>query len=194
MTNTHISVLSCTVLAAAALVCVSSGAARADDAAKFKPTAANLKHFVLVQGDLPDGYKRDDRMVSRSPGGCGDLGRNPAATRAYKHTLRALGFRRCASASFSKEDQTQSDEELPMELTGEYASEAILMRQRSGTSARQARTTGRDGCWDWRRPGARSARRTAGRARRCAGRRPRGRLGCDGESCGLIALRARRPG
>ena len=130
MTNTHISPLSCTMLAAAALALASCGAARADTAAKFKPTAANLKHFVLAQGDLPDGYKRDDFMVSRSPGGCVGHEGNSAAERSYKRTLRALGFRRCASAEFSKEDHTQSAEELTTELTGEYGSEAILMRDR----------------------------------------------------------------
>ncbi len=118
------------MLAAAALALASCGAARADTAAKFKPTAANLKHFVLAQGDLPDGYKRDDFMVSRSPGGCVGHEGNSAAERSYKRTLRALGFRRCASAEFSKEDHTQSAEELTTELTGEYGSEAILMRDR----------------------------------------------------------------
>lgn len=134
MTNMHMSPRSYIVLAAAALAIAGFGAACADTAAKFKPTAANLKHFVLAQGDLPEGYKRDNLMVSRSPGGCGDLGGNAAATRSYKRTLRALGFRRCASASFSKENQTQSDQELPMELTGEYGSEAILMRDRQAAA------------------------------------------------------------
>ena len=129
MSTPHLSPLSCTVLAMAALAFSSCGAARADEAAKFKPTAANLKHFVLAQGDLPDGYKRDDAMVSRSPGGCGELGADRAATRSYKRKLRALGFRRCASASFSKEVHTQSDE-----LTGEYGSEAILMRDRQAAA------------------------------------------------------------
>jgi len=134
MTNMHMSPRSCTVLAAAALAVAGFSVACADTAAKFKPTAANLKHFVLAQGDLPDGYKRDNWMVSRSPGGCGDLGGNPAATRSYKRTLRALGFRRCASASFSKEVRMPSDEELTMELTGEYGSEAILMRDRQAAA------------------------------------------------------------
>ena len=77
MTKTHISPLSCTVLAAAALAFASFGAARADAAVKFKPTRANLQHFVLAQGDLPDGYKADGWMNSRSPGGCVELGAIP---------------------------------------------------------------------------------------------------------------------
>lgn len=128
MSKPHICPVSCVLLAAAALAFLAGcGAARADKAAKFEPTAANLKRFVLAQGDLPDGYKRDRSMVSRSPGGCGELGADPAAARSYERKLRALGFRRCATASFSKEVHTQSDE---MQLTGEYGSEAILMRDR----------------------------------------------------------------
>ena len=128
MTKTHISPLSCTVLAAAALAFASFGAARADAAVKFKPTRANLQHFVLAQGDLPDGYKADGWMNSRSPGGCVELGGDPAATRSYERKLRALGFRGCESASFSKEVETEIDENLTMTATNEPGSEAILMR------------------------------------------------------------------
>jgi len=134
MTKTHIFPLACTALAAAALAFASFGAARADAAVKFKPTATNLKHFVLAQGDLPDGYKRDGWMNSRSPGGCVDLGGDPAATRSYERKLRALGFRGCASASFSKEVQTQSDGDLTMTMTNEPGSEAILMRDRQAAA------------------------------------------------------------
>ncbi len=128
MTKTHISALSCTVLAAAALAFAGFGAAQADAAVKYKPTAANLKHFVLAQGDLPDGYKRTGWMDSRSPGGCVDLGGDPAVTRSYERKLRSLGYRGCASAAFSKEVETQIDEDVTMTATNQPGSEAILMR------------------------------------------------------------------
>lgn len=134
MTQTRISPLSCTVLAATALAFASVGAARADALVRYKPTAANLKHFVLAQGDLPDGYKRDGRTTSRSPGGCVSLEGDPAATRSYERKLRALGFRGCASASFSKEVETKIDAELTLTATNQPGSEAILMRDRQAAA------------------------------------------------------------
>lgn len=130
MTKPHISPLTCTVLAAAALAFASVGAARADAVVKYKPTAANLKHFVVAQSDLPEGYKPDGWMNSRSPGGCVDIGSDPAAVRSYELKLRALGFRGCASASFSKEVETQVSEDLTTTTTNQPGSEAILMRDR----------------------------------------------------------------
>ena len=97
---------------------------------KYKPTAANLKHFVLAQGDLPDGYKRDGWTSSRSPGGCADIEGDPAAARSYERKLRALGFRGCASAAFTKEVETPIDEDMTMTASNEPGSEAILMRDR----------------------------------------------------------------
>ena len=128
MTKPHLSLLSCTALAATALAFAAGGAARADAAVKYRPTAANLKHFVLAQGDLPEGYQPDGRMASRSPGGCVSLEADPAASRSYERRLRALGFRGCAGASFSKEVETEISEELTKSATNQPASEAILMR------------------------------------------------------------------
>jgi len=122
------------VLAATALAFAGSGAARADAAATFKPTAANLKHFVLAPSDLPDGYTRDGGTSSRSPGGCTDLAGDPAAARSYERKLRAIGFRGCASAAFTKEVETQIDEEMTMTATNEPGSEAILMRDRQAAA------------------------------------------------------------
>ena len=134
MTKPRISPLSCTALAAAALAFASVGAARADAVIKYKPTAANLKHFVVTQGDLPDGYKREGGTSSRSPGGCVDLGGNSAVSRSYERKLRALGFRGCASASFSKKISTQTDDGVTTEITNEPGSEAILMRDRQAAA------------------------------------------------------------
>lgn len=134
MTKTRLCLLPSTILAATALAFVGSGAAHAGTTTKFKPTAANLKHFVLAQSDLPEGYKREGWMNSRSPGGCVDLAGDPAATRSYERKLRALGFRGCASASFSKEVETEIDEEVTMTATNEPGSEAILMRDRQAAA------------------------------------------------------------
>jgi hypothetical protein len=134
MTKPHISPLSCSVLAAAALAFASFGAARAEALVKYKPTAANLKHFVLAPGDLPDGYTRDGGTSSRSPGGCADIEGDPAATRSYERKLRALGFRGCASAAFTKEVETPIDEGVTMTASNEPGSEAILMRDRQAAA------------------------------------------------------------
>jgi hypothetical protein len=130
MTITRTSLLPGTLLATAALALAGAGVAEADAAAKFKPTAANLKHFVLKQGDLPDGYTRNGGTSSRSPGGCTDIEGDPATARSYERRLRALGFRGCASAAFTKEVETPIDEEMTMTATNEPGSEAILMRDR----------------------------------------------------------------
>jgi len=134
MTTPHLSPVSCTVLAAAALAFAGSSAARAEAVVKYQPTAANLKHFVVAQGDLPEGYKPEGRMSSRSAGGCVELGGDRAVTRAYERKLRALGFRGCASASFSKTVHTQADDELTIDITNEPGSEAILMRDRQAAA------------------------------------------------------------
>jgi hypothetical protein len=134
MTKPHISPLSCTAVAAAALAFASFGATRADAMVKYKPTAGNLKHFVVGQADLPDGYKPEGRMSSRSPGGCVEIAGDPAATRSYEGKLRALGFRGCASASFSKKVSSQTDDGLTIDITNEPGSEAILMRDRQAAA------------------------------------------------------------
>jgi len=134
MTKPHISPLACSVLAATALAFAGSGAARADAAVKHKPTAANLKHFVLAQGDLPDGYTRVGGTSSRSPGGCVDIEGGGAVTRSYERKLRALGFRGCASAAFSKEVETPISEDMTKSAANEPGSEAILMRDRQAAA------------------------------------------------------------
>jgi hypothetical protein len=64
-----------------------------------------------------------------------DLGGDRAATRSYDRTLRALGFRGCAGASFSKKIHTQQlAEDVTMDITNEPGSEAILMRDRQGAA------------------------------------------------------------
>ena len=134
MTRARISPLSCTALAAAALAFAGLGAARAEAVVRYKPTAANLKHFVLAKSDLPAGYKSLGWMDSRSPGGCVEVEGDPAATRAYERKLRALGFRGCASASARKEVHTQIDEETTLDAHNQPVSEAILMRDRQAAS------------------------------------------------------------
>jgi hypothetical protein len=134
MSKPRISLLSCAVLTTTALAFAATGAAGADAAVKYKPTTANLKHFVLAQGDLPDGYTQEGGMVSRTPGGCVGIGADPASTRSYERKLRALGFRGCAATSFSKEVETQVDEELTMTATNQPGSEAILMRDRQAAA------------------------------------------------------------
>jgi hypothetical protein len=136
MTKPRISPLSCSVLAAAALALAGFGAARAEAMVKFKPTVANLKHFVLAQGDLPDGYERKRWISSRSPGGCLNVAGDPAAARSYERKLRALGFRGCAGAAFRREVSTEIDEETTFEAHNQPGSEAILMRDRQ--AARRA--------------------------------------------------------
>ena len=127
MTITRTHLLPGTLLAALALALAGSGA-QAGAAAKSRPTAANLGRFVLAKGDLPAGYKPTGRMQSASPGGCVDLGGDPAAARTMERRLGTLGFKRCASASFERKVETAVDEDVTTTATNQPGSEAILMR------------------------------------------------------------------
>ena len=61
-------------------------------------TPAELKSAALTKSDLPDGYELEEQVNSTSPANCGSEGFTPR----FLATLKELGFRACAGATYRK--------------------------------------------------------------------------------------------